>query len=160
MSRLEEVLKSKFNELVTSGNKLVLEQIVTTIASVADTAEEKFIEHYDKFMPCLKYMIGNALTPELRLLRGKTIECVSLIGLLLSSQVKGEELPEDDPQMSYMISAWARICKILGAGFAPYLPMVMAPVMKTASMKPEVALLDNDEVEGIDNDADDWQFVS
>ena len=36
------------------------------------------------------------------------------------------------------LTAWARICKILGAGFAPYLPMVMDPVMKTASMKPEV----------------------
>ena len=138
--------------------------------------------------------LGNANTPELRLLRGKTIECVSLIGLavggekfspdageimelLLSSQVnkteehiyrqtgivyqvKGEELADDDPQMSYMISAWARICKILGAGFAPYLPMVMAPVMKTASMKPEVALLDNDEVEGVGEDSDDWQFVN
>ena len=75
-------------------------------------------------------------------------------------QVKGEELADDDPQMSYMISAWARICKILGAGFAPYLPMVMAPVMKTASMKPEVALLDNDEVEGVGDDSDDWQFVN
>merc|ERR1712106_410482 len=176
MGRLEEVLKAKFNELVARGNKLVLEQIVTTIASVADTAEEKFIEHYDKFMPCLKYMIGNANTTELRLLRGKTIECVSLIGLavgaekftadasevmelLLASQVKGEELPEDDPQMSYMISAWARICKILGAGFAPYLPLVMGPVMKTASMKPEVALLDNEELTGVEEDNEDWQFV-
>jgi len=176
MTRLEEVLKAKFNELVEKGNKLVLEQIVTTIASVADTAEEKFIEHYDKFMPCLKYMIGNANTAELRLLRGKTIECVSLIGLavggekftpdasevmelLLASQVKGEEMPEDDPQMSYMISAWARICKILGAGFAPYLPLVMGPVMKTASMKPEVALLDNEELTGVEDDTEDWQFV-
>ena len=70
--------------------------------------------------------------------------------LLLSSQIKGEEMAEDDPQMSYMISAWARICKILGAGFAPYLPLVMAPVMKTASMKPEVALLDNDELTGVE----------
>merc|ERR1711962_1744121 len=177
MTRLEEVLKAKFNELVEKGNKLVLEQIVTTIASVADTAEEKFIEHYDKFMPCLKYMIGNATTPELRLLRGKTIECISLIGLavgtekftadasevmelLLASQVKGEEIPEDDPQMSYMISAWARICKILGPGFAPYLPLVMGPILKTASMKPEVALLDNDELGGVSNDSEDWQFVS
>ena len=58
MTRLKEVLEAKFNELVAKGNKLVLEQIVTTIASVADTAEEKFAEHYDKFMPCLKYMIG------------------------------------------------------------------------------------------------------
>jgi len=176
MAKLETVLKAKFNELVEKGNKLVLEQIVTTIASVADTAENNFVEHYDKFMPCLKYMIGNANTVDLRLLRGKTIECVSLIGLavggekfsadanevmelLLSSQVKGEEMAEDDPQMSYMISAWARICKILGAGFAPYLPMVMGPVMKTASMKPEVALLDNDELTGVEEETDDWQFV-
>ena len=80
MARLEEVLTAKFHELVQKGNKLVLEQIVTTIASVADTAEDRFTEYYDKFMPNLKYMIGNATTPELRLLRGKTIECVSLIG--------------------------------------------------------------------------------
>merc|ERR1719187_968245 len=177
MGRLEDVLKAKFNELVEKGNKLVLDQIVTTIASVADTAEEKFVNYYDKFMPCLKYMIANAVTPELRLLRGKTIECVSLIGLavgtekftadasevmelLLASQTKDEaEMADDDPQMSYMISAWARICKILGAGFAPYLPLVMGPVMKTASMKPEVALLDNDEVEGVGDDNEDWQFV-
>merc|ERR1719234_1994173 len=121
MGSLEEVLKQKFNELVEKGNKLVLEQIVTTIASVADTAEDKFGEYYDKFMPCLKYMIANANTIDLRLLRGKTIECVSLIGLavggekfapdasevmnlLLESQTKGEELADDDPQMSYMIA--------------------------------------------------------
>ena len=63
MTRLKEVLEAKFNELVAKGNKLVLEQIVTTIASVADTAEEKFAEHYDKFMPCLKYMIGGYQCP-------------------------------------------------------------------------------------------------
>ena len=62
--------------------------------------------------------------------------------------------------MSYMISAWARICKILGPAFSPYLPVVMGPIMKTASMKPEVALLDNDELNGVENDSEDWQFVS
>ena len=62
--------------------------------------------------------------------------------------------------MSYMISAWARICKIMGSRFAPYLPHVMGPIMKTASLKPEVALLDNDELNGVDNDTEDWQFVS
>ena len=70
-------------------------------------------------MPALKYIIQNATATELRLLRGKTIECISLIGLavggekfmndagevmelLLKSQ-KGsaeEELADDDPQVS------------------------------------------------------------
>lgn len=177
ISKLETILSSKFKELVEKGNKLVLEQIVTTIASVADTAEEKFQSYYDRFVPCLKYIIQNANTQELRLLRGKTIECISLIGLavgsekftadasevmemLLKTQTGDAEMSDDDPQMSYMISAWARICKILGPGFAPYLPLVMGPIMKTASMKPEVALLDNEELNGIDNDTEDWQFVS
>ena len=32
-------------------------------------------------MPTLKFLFINATTSELRLLRGKTIECISLIGL-------------------------------------------------------------------------------
>merc|ERR1719414_2172099 len=177
IAKLESILSSKFKELVEKGSKLVLEQVVTTIASVADTAEEKFQLYYDRFVPCLKYIIQNATTTELRLLRGKTIECISLIGLavgpekftadasevmemLLKTQTGDAEMSDDDPQMSYMISAWARICKILGPGFAPYLPVVMGPIMKTASMKPEVALLDNDELNGVENDSEDWQFVS
>ena len=30
------------------GTKMVLEQVVTTLASVADTAEEKFSKYYDR----------------------------------------------------------------------------------------------------------------
>jgi len=79
----------------------------------------------------------------------------------------GIHIADDDPQLSYMITAWARICQILGkiynfvlvasslttvkfsAGdrFAPYLPMVMAPVLRTAAVKPELAMLDSDETE-------------
>ena len=60
--------------------------------------------------------------------------------MLLKTQTGDNELSDDDPQLSYMISAWARICKILGPRFAPYLPVVMPAIMKTASMKPEVSL--------------------
>nr|CAD7258327.1 unnamed protein product [Timema shepardi] len=162
--------------LVEKGTKLVLEQVVTTIASVADTSEEQFVAYYDRLMPCLKYIISNANTEDLKMLRGKAIECVSLIGLavgaekfmrdasevmdmLLKTQTEGGDLPDDDPQTSYLISAWARICKILGKQFEQYLPLVMGPVMKAASMKPEVALLDNDDMQGVEGDLD-WQFVS
>ena len=58
--------------------------------------------------------------PELRLLRGKTIECVSLIGLavgsekfladagkmmdlLLKAQTNQEELSDDDPQVKILL---------------------------------------------------------
>ncbi len=70
-----------------------------------------------RFVPCLKYIIQNATTNELRLLRGKTIECISLIGLavgaekflpdasevmemLLKTQKgENEEMSDDDPQV-------------------------------------------------------------
>lgn len=175
MNKLESILTTKFKELVEKGTKLVLEQIVTTIASVADTTEKDFVDYYDRLMPCLKYIIQNGNTDELKMLRGKTIECVSLIGLavgaekfmsdasevmdmLLKTHTEGD-LPYDDPQTSYLISAWTRICKILGKQFEQYLPLVMGPVMATASMKPEVALLDNDEVADVEDD-NDWQFVN
>lgn len=35
------------------------------------------------------------------------------------------------------------MCKILGKDFQQYLPIVMGPVLKAASLKPEVALLDS-----------------
>lgn len=70
MSKLEGILTAKFKELVEKGTKLVLEQVVTTIASVADTAENEFITYYDRLMPCLKYIIQNANKEELKLLRG------------------------------------------------------------------------------------------
>lgn len=166
MAKLEAILKSKFDELLEKGTTLVLEQVVTTIASVADTTEKDFVPYYDRLMPCLKYMIQNATTDELKMLRGKTIECVSLIGLavgsekfmsdasevmdmLLKTHTEGN-LPDDDPQTTYLISAWARICKILGKQFEQYLPLVMGPVMKTAALKPEVAVLDNEEIQDVE----------
>jgi hypothetical protein len=39
-----------FLKLVQHKRKLVLEQIVTTIAAVADTVEEKFEPFYDKYV--------------------------------------------------------------------------------------------------------------
>ncbi|KAK5847578.1 hypothetical protein PBY51_016695 [Eleginops maclovinus] len=176
VQHLHVIMVAKLQELIQKGTKLVLEQVVTSIASVADTAEEKFVPYYDLFMPSLKHIVENAVQKELRLLRGKTIECISLIGLavgkekfmpdasavmqlLLKTQTDFNDLEDDDPQISYMISAWARMCKILGKEFQQYLPVVMGPLMKTASIKPEVALLDTQDMESISED-DGWEFVN
>lgn len=174
MGKLEAILSAKFKELVEKGTKLVLEQVVTTIASVADTSEKEFVTYYDRLIPCLKYIIQNANTEEFKMLRGRTIECVSLIGLAVGAdkfmtdasevmdlllETHTEDLPDDDPQTSYLISAWSRICKVMGKRFEQYLPLVMGPVLRTAAMKPEVALLDNDDMQSVEGDID-WQFVS
>ncbi|XP_046853290.1 importin-5-like [Xenia sp. Carnegie-2017] len=178
LQKVDIVLQARLQDLIKNGKKLVLEQIITTLATVADTAEEKFLTFYDRFMPTLKYVVENAVSKDLRLLRGKTIECISLIGLavghdkflqdcndvmqlLLKTQTEMENIEPDDPQLSYLISAWARMCKILGKRFTEYLPMVMPPVLKVASIKPEVALLDADDPKNETySEKEGWEFVS
>lgn len=178
VSALEVVLGSKIQELLQGGTKLVLEQILTTVATVADTAEDRFTKYYERFMPSLKYIFQNATGKDFRLLRGKSIECISLIGLavgaekflpdasdvmqlLLKTQTEMEEMEADDPQISYLISAWARMCKIIGKEFVQYLGLVMPPVLKAAQIKPEVAILDMDDPQntGVDEE-DGWEFVT
>ena len=69
-------------------------------------------------MPKLKYIMENVVNPAYRLLRGKTIECISLIGLavgkekfmqdcnqvmqlLLKTQTDQDDMADDDPQVRY-----------------------------------------------------------
>ncbi|VDK72111.1 unnamed protein product [Litomosoides sigmodontis] len=175
MEKLEFVLDHTFKQLLERGKKLVLEQVITTIASVADAAQDQFIAFYDSLMPPLKYILQNSNVEELSTLRGKTIECISLIGLavgkekffkdaneimhiLLTNQSQFEQISADDPQISYMISAWARICKILGEEFAAFLPLVMPPVLRAASIKPDVTLMSDDDITNQEEDPE-WNFV-
>jgi hypothetical protein len=44
---------------------------------------------------------------------------IELAENLLKTQMEESELADDDPQVYYMISAWARMCKILGPPSIP-----------------------------------------
>ncbi|CAD5118222.1 DgyrCDS6944 [Dimorphilus gyrociliatus] len=183
LQTLNSILVNCSQNVYAPGSKMVLEQIVMTLASAAESAEEKFIPYYDQFVPGLLQIIEqtggkkeNTSEADFRLLRGKTIECVSYIGLavgrekfqadaetvmqllLISNQT--QILEDDDPQLPYLIGAWARMAKIIGGhAFAKYLPLVMPPVLKTAALKPEVALLDQDELDQYETQ-EDWQVVN
>lgn len=64
-----------------SGNIDVTEKAITTIACVAGQVKQKFIPYYDTLMPMLKSSLQQAATSkDFRQLRGKIMECISLIG--------------------------------------------------------------------------------
>ena len=50
------------------------------------------------------------------------------------------------------------MCKLLGEKFVEYLPVVMSPLLKAASVRPEVTMLDTHDVGGVDED-DGWEFI-
>lgn len=51
------------------------------------------------------------------------------------------------------------MCQILGKDFQQFLPLVIEPLIKTASAKPGIALLDTQDVENMSDD-DGWQYVN
>ena len=153
-------LLGKLMLLLRGSTRRVQEQAVTAVASVADVAEEDFIPFYDHFMPGLKELLKLGPAKELRMLRGKAMECISLIGvavgkerfsgdakevmdLLISTQ--SAQLDPDDPQVNFMLQACARICKCLGEHFKPYLPLVIPPLLASAQIDPELHVTDADE---------------
>lgn len=156
-----DALLSKLLSLLQTGKTIVQEQAITAIAAIADCAEAYFGKYYDTFMPLLKTVLMNApLTKEYRLLRGKAMECISLIGVAvgkdkflqdakdvmeLMMKTQTTTLDNDDPQVSFLLQSWARICRCLGQDFVPYLPAVMPPLLASAKIAPDVKVSELDE---------------
>jgi hypothetical protein len=53
-------------------------------------------------------------------------------------------LDPDDPQVSYLLQAWGRVAKALKQDFIPYLGLVMPPLMKSALLKVDEDLVEED----------------
>ncbi|CAJ2677416.1 unnamed protein product [Trifolium pratense] len=154
------------NPRVQNGKQMVQEGALTALASVADSSQEHFQKYYDAVIPYLKAILVNATDKSNRMLRAKSMECISLVGMavgkekfradakqvmevLMSLQVS--QMESDDPTTSYMLQAWARLCKCLGQDFLPYMEFVMPPLLQSASLKPDVTITSADS----DNDIDD-----
>ncbi|KAE9602968.1 putative TOG domain-containing protein [Lupinus albus] len=157
---------SKLLVILQNGKQMVQEGALTALASVADSSQEHFKKYYDAVMPYLKAILINANDKANRMLRAKSMECISLVGMavgkekfrddakqvmevLMSLQVS--QMETDDPTTSYMLQAWARLCKCLGQDFLPYMTFVMPPLLWSASLKPDVTITSADS----DNDIDD-----
>ncbi|MFQ6634842.1 hypothetical protein Gotur_011993 [Gossypium turneri] len=161
---------SKLLVLLQNGKQMVQEGALTALASVADSSQEQFQKYYDAVMPYLKAILVNANDKSNRMLRAKAMECISLVGMavgrekfrddakqvmdvLMSLQVS--QMESDDPTTSYMLQAWARLCKCLGQDFLPYVSVVMPPLLQSAQLKPDVTITSADSDANVDDDDDE-----
>ncbi|KNA22702.1 hypothetical protein SOVF_032190 [Spinacia oleracea] len=153
-----------------NGKQLVQEGALTALASVADSSQEHFQKYYDAVMPYLKAILMNATDKSNRMLRAKAMECISLVGMAVGKEkfrddakqvmevlmsLQGSQMESDDPTTSYMLQAWARLCKCLGQDFLPYMSVVMPPLLQSAQLKPDVTITsaDSDDIEDSDDDS-------
>lgn len=150
-------LLSNLLTLLQSSHRYVQEQVLTTIAIVADAAETKFIKYYDTLMPLLFNVLKLDVGKENRLLKAKSIECSSLIAAAVGKEKFSQHSQEliqiyahiqktiegdDDPVKSYLDQAWSTICGIIGADFLPYLPEVLPSLIEQAKAEQIIRLVD------------------
>ncbi|KAJ8643483.1 hypothetical protein MRB53_005231 [Persea americana] len=157
---------SKLLALLQNRKQMVQEGALTALASVADSSQEHFQKYYDAVMPYLKAILLKATDKSNRMLRAKSMECISLVGMAVGKDkfrddakqvmevlmtLQGTVTESDDPTTSYMLQAWARLCKCLGQDFLPYMSVVMPPLLQSAQLKPDVTITSADS----DNDDDE-----
>jgi len=141
--------------------RFVQEQVLTTLAMVADAAEEYFSEFYASVMPVLVSVLQNATAREHRMLRSKALECAGLIALAVGKErfapdanqfcellvhIQNEIHDPDDPMSQYLMGTWSKVCQTLGTDFAPYLPYAMPPLLHAAGLKPDLTFIEEDDV--------------
>lgn len=159
--------------LLQSPKRYVQEQILITIATIADAAQTKFIKYYDSLMPLLLGVLKSDLGDESNEIKGKCIECSTLIALAVGKekfapdftdivQVFGalqESLLEaDNPILSYLGHGWSRICKVMGKDFLPLMPIVLPPLLEAAKAAQDISLVDEDEAEHFHN-SDEFDVI-
>ncbi|EYU39259.1 hypothetical protein ABFS82_04G225100 [Erythranthe guttata] len=156
--------------LLQNSKQMVQEGALTALASVADSSQEHFQKYYDAVMPYLKAILVNATDKSNRMLRAKAMECISLVGMAVGKDkfkedakqvmevlmsLQGAQMETDDPTTSYMLQAWARLCKCLGQDFLPYMNVVMPPLLQSAQLKPDVIITSADSDDELDESDDE-----
>ena len=153
----------KLVSLITKSQpSIVVEYSISALAAIAGVAGERFGPQYSALLALLMSVINSYVEPVYKQLRGRTIECISLLcvavgknvyfpefGLIVSllRRIQEQELATADPQTNYILIAWQRLCSDLKSDFAVCLPEVipgllaMARISATAStaMAPESA---------------------
>ena len=168
-------LLTRLHALLQRPQRYVQEQALSTIATVADSAEQAFSQYYEHLMPLMVRALQAPQDKDSRLLKSKAMECATLIALAVGREKMGQDAIEmmqildniqnditeaDDPQSNYLLHAWGRMCRVMGPEFLPYLPKVMPALIEMASAKADIQMIDDEEEAAKFQDDDGWELLS
>ncbi|CAL1143288.1 unnamed protein product [Cladocopium goreaui] len=129
-------------KLNTSQHRGVREEAITSIAVIAGVMEKDFVQYYDSIMPMLKQFVMTATSKKENRLRGKSFECMSLLGIAVGKEkflndakeaiaaMMNTQVEADDVQREYIKEASERICTCLKKDFAQFLPPLLPGIFR------------------------------
>mmetsp|Transcript_42224 Transcript_42224/g.89345 ORF Transcript_42224/g.89345 Transcript_42224/m.89345 type:complete len:793 (-) Transcript_42224:24-2402(-) len=162
----DPILKMTVRKMQSSSNTAVLEAAMNLLGSMAAGMEGEFEPYYDELMPMFLGLVkrkdGAAASPKLR---GKSFECVSLLGYAVGKQrfapafaqametILAVPLETDETSIlliDYIRDALERMCKVMGGDFAQFLPSMLPGIY--AAIRPDSAVT---QMRGEEEHADD-----
>jgi len=138
-------------KLQATKHRGVQEESITSIAVIAGVLGNDFSQYYDAIMPMLKRFMMHCTGEKENRLRGKSFECMSLLGIAVGkekflpdareaiAEMLKTPLDADDVQREYIKEASERICQCLKRDFAPFLQALLPGLFRSLKFE-EVAL--------------------
>lgn len=129
-----------------NGITFVKEACLNVLSALAEGSGELFNPYYDQSMNILLSIFSADKKKEFKKLKGSAIESITIIGKffgkarflpyakhlipeLIKIQTNQLDLDESDPQKSYLLGGWNRICTTLEKDFAPYINDLMPSLL-------------------------------
>ena len=150
------VLMQKMEKIIKTGEPIVQEYVMSVIASIAEATPENFKKmYYDQTMPFLVGVLMQCKEYKYKKLRGHTIECITIVARAVGKEkfkvhmkqvietlyhIQEFELESQDPQKSFLLSAWQRLCLILKKDLVPYIELLIPSLLKLAASVPGISI--------------------
>ena len=145
----------KLCNLVQVGISIIKENAVTALASLAEAAKENFAQYFNECLGFLCQFLAGFNEPAYKQFKGQVIEAATIISASVGVEkflphapvvinamldIQNKQLDSKDPQRTYLLSAWQRICLLMGKEFAPFLPQVIPSLFQMATLNPEMSI--------------------
>ena len=142
-----QYIESLYNPIlhwIQNGISVVRESAVTALAVLAASCEEGFVPYWARAAEIIYDILKNATKKEYKQLRGQAIECLTVTGLVVGKQefakiapkiielmaeIQKNHVEDIDPQKTYLLLGWERICQILGQDFVPFLEEIVPSIL-------------------------------
>jgi hypothetical protein len=124
----------------TNGISLVKESCLSAISSVAELCKENFKPFLEVTVQMLFKIIETHTRKEYKQLRGQAIETMTIVAssvgvelfrpalnqlVTIMIQVQQSSFEQVDPQKSYILAGWQRLCLIYGQELSGYLDKIL-----------------------------------